>query len=315
MVRGILLGKFLPPHQGHVELFNFARRYVDELLILISLEPEDGIGGQARLDWVSQLCPQCKVQLVTKSLHEDSAEDWAGYIKDTLETPVDYLFAMEKLGLSLAQKLSAHRVTTEPSLSSLELESQAIRQNASAHWDRLPPIVRPHYLKRVCVFGPESTGKSTLCHRLAQHFRTLAVPEYARTYLEGKDAPYELSDVVPVARGQRASEQALSLRAHRVLFCDTDMLTTKIWSEWLFQQCDPWILETIKEEHYDLHLLTSADVPWVDDAVRYLPNDRENFEAKCEEELKAHGRSYVKISGSWEHRFETAVQAVEELLK
>lgn len=169
-------------------------------------------------------------------------------------------------------------------------------------------------VKKVCVFGPESTGKSTLCQHLAAHYQTVYVPEYARTYLEVAQRDYRLSDVVSVAQGQLASERAHESRANRVLFCDTDLLTTKIWSEWLFGECDPWVLQAIAEEHHDLYLFMCVDVPWVDDDVRYLPNDRLNFEQKCEEELRKAERPYVKISGDWDQRFNTAVRLVDDLL-
>ena len=110
-------------------------------------------------------------------------------------------------------------------------------------------------------------------------------------------------------------EETFARRAGKVLFCDTDMLTTKIWSDWLFGQTDPWIEKAIAGERHHLYLLTSADVPWVEDPVRYLPNDRHNFEERCEQELRRYGRRFVRISGDWEKRFETAVKAVEELLR
>jgi nicotinamide riboside kinase len=142
----------------------------------------------------------------------------------------------------------------------------------------------------------------------------VTVPEYSRTYLEDKDGEYELSDVVTVARGQRAAEFAYGARAKRLLLCDTDLLTLKIWSDWLFGECDDWIEQRVDRERYDLYLLCCADVPWEEDEVRYLPNDRENFEQKCEEVLRDHDCCYLKISGDWEKRFESAVAAIDELL-
>lgn len=314
MVNGVLIGKFHPPHKGHDFLLDFAHSYVDDLLVLISHRNADVIPPETRLSWMTELCPQASVALVEADTDRDSVETWVNSIRDILGTSPNYLFASEGLGQKLATRLGSHLVINDPPIASIELESKAILADPSLHWGRLKKLVMPHFLKRVCVFGPESTGKSTLCQMLANHFRTVAVPEYARIYLERKQTLYEIDDVVPVARGQHALEQASLYRAQRVLFCDTDMLTTKIWSDWLFGQTDPWVENAIGSEKHDLYLLTTADVPWVEDPVRYLPNDRYNFERKCEESLHAYDRRFVKISGSWDERLETAVEAVEALL-
>ena len=313
MSQGIFIESFLPVHEGHRFLIDFAQNFVEELTILVQHKPEDPIPLATRLEWVKELFPRSEV--CSAECADGSPDALLSSLREAEVGTTDYVFCRASLGVPLAEALGAHWVVSDPSLSSLELESRSIREHPSSHWPRIPKVVRPYFLKKVCVFGPESTGKSTLCRRLAEHFQSVAVPEYARTYLEHKSTDYELKDVVPVARGQRAMEVAHSRLANRILFSDTDMLTTKIWSEWLFGECDPWVLEAIQTERHDLYLLTSADVPWVEDEIRYLPNDRENFEHKCEEELRNHGRQYVKIFGDWEHRFETAVKAVEKVLE
>lgn len=39
---------------------------------------------------------------------------------------------------------------------------------------------------KVVLFGPESTGKTTLSEQLARYYSTVWVPEYAREYLQDK---------------------------------------------------------------------------------------------------------------------------------
>ncbi|MFA5507324.1 MAG: AAA family ATPase [Vulcanimicrobiota bacterium] len=315
MSSGLLIAKFMPPHEGHKFLVDFANRYVeDNLTLVLSVSPEDTIPKERRLNWLHRLFPEVKeIVAVEQPLSEESLGQWVACLQAS-GRPFDYLFAPQRLGRPLARELSAHLVTLDPPFASLELESKAIRSNPVAHWNRLPAPIRQDFLKRVCVFGPESTGKTRLCNMLAQHYQTLAVPEYSRAYLEQKDGEYEADDIIHVARGQRAWEYAYSRRATRVLFCDTDMVTMKIWSEWLFKKCHPWVEEQIEKSCYDLYLLTCADVPWVEDDVRYLPNDRKNFQQACEQALDQHGCKYVKISGDWDVRFKIAVQAVDILL-
>lgn len=166
---------------------------------------------------------------------------------------------------------------------------------------------------RVCIFGAESTGKTTLCQRLAAEFQGVAVPEYAREYLEAREGKFTYQDVEPIARGQLEAEEAAA-RGAPLLFCDTDLLTTTIWSDWFFGRCPSWVTQQAALQQFDLTLFTQVDVPWVEDTVRYLPGDRENFQLRCQQELEAHRRRYQTISGDWEERFQTAREACSALL-
>ncbi|HEY6977001.1 MAG TPA: AAA family ATPase [Chitinophagaceae bacterium] len=57
-------------------------------------------------------------------------------------------------------------------------------------------------IKKIVVVGPESTGKSSLCKQLAEHFNTLWCPEYAREYLLAHGKEYSYDDLLTIATGQ-----------------------------------------------------------------------------------------------------------------
>ena len=152
----------------------------------------------------------------------------------------------------------------------MPVSGSAIRERPLAHWDYLPECVRPHFVRRVCLFGPEATGKSTLARDLAQHYQSVVVPEYARTLLEFQSGACSEADLEPIARGQLASEAALARRTMRVLFCDTDALTTCIWSQILFGHCSPTLEALSHRSRYELTLLLDVDVPWVPDESALL---------------------------------------------
>ncbi len=195
------------------------------------------------------------------------------------------------------------------------ISGTAVRNAPMKYWEYLPRCVRPYFVRRVCVFGPESTGKSTLVQDLASYFGTTAVPEYARTHLEAQGGAICAEDFPPIARGQMASEDALAMNANRVLICDTDLLLTTIWSDWLFGSCPEWIRAEAERRQYDLYLVTDVDVPWISDSVRFLPEERGTFLDRCLIELQSRSRPFRRISGSWEERLQTAVLAVQEILK
>jgi NadR type nicotinamide-nucleotide adenylyltransferase len=140
------------------------------------------------------------------------------------------------------------------------------------------------------------------------------VSEFARGLLDHKAGRCDPADIPVIARGQVAAEDAIARQADRVLFCDTDPLTTTIWSDVLFGDCPAWVRAEADRRTYDLYLLTDVDVPWVDDAQRYLPDRRREFFDRCEAELRKRGRRYVTVRGPWDERRTTAVAAVESLL-
>ena len=320
MTTGMLLGKFLPPHLGHVYLGEFASRFVDQVTIVVCSLAAEPIPGEQRFRWMRELFPFANVVHLTEKLPQEPREHpdfwalWKAALERVLPGRPDVVFASEDYGWKLASVLGSRFVPVDRARSAVPVSGTAVRTDPMRHWDYIPRCVRPYFVKRVCVYGPESTGKTTLAQQLAAHFETTWVPEYARTLLEAQAGTIRQEDLIWIARGQLASEDALARNANRVLLCDTDVLTTRIWSETLYNACDPWIAEQAERHTYDLYLLLDVDVPWVADVVRYLPEQRQSFFERCRQELEARGRKYLHLRGSWEERFRLACSAVAELI-
>ena len=317
---GVVLGKFMPPHLGHKLLIDFARGYVDDLTVMVGSLPDEPIPGHLRYAWMRQLFPDARVIHLTDPNpqhpheHPDFWDIWRESMLARLPRRPDYLFASEEYGWRLAQELGAQYIPVDQARAVVPISATALRQAPWRHWRYLPDVVRPYFVGRVCVFGPESTGKSTLTAALAQRYQTVYAPEYARAHLEPRQGQLAYEDMGQIARGHAALCDALATQANRLLFMDTDLLATTLWSDALFGRCEPWILHEAARQRPALTLLTDIDVPWVPDPVRYLPHERERFMARCEQALKAHERPYVKLSGSWEARMARAVEAVDALL-
>jgi HTH-type transcriptional repressor of NAD biosynthesis genes len=174
-------------------------------------------------------------------------------------------------------------------------------------------------LFRVVVFGPESTGKTTLCKDLAAHYKTLWVPEFARDYLQEKwDTTQEictLEDLPTIAQGQMNLENEALKNASKVLFCDTNILVTQIWSETHFDgYCDPKIIAAVNQVHYDLYLLTGVDIPWEADDLRDRPNDREGMFEYFKVKLEEQNVAYEYIKGDRENRIKQATTAIDSII-
>jgi len=170
-------------------------------------------------------------------------------------------------------------------------------------------------LKRVAITGPESTGKTELAVWLANAYQTLWVPEYAREYLEINGPDYLLEDVVAIARGQMTRENAATKNARKILFCDTDLLVTKIWCEVVFGTCPGWIEQQFLAHRYDLYLLCSPDIPWEPDPLRENPDNRKELFELYLKTLKDYKLPFQVVKGLGNLRFENARTFVDEMMR
>lgn len=175
-----------------------------------------------------------------------------------------------------------------------------------------PPAPAP---LRICLFGPESTGKSTLAEKLAAHYGTAFCAEYAKDYIAARAGQITAGDIPAIAAGQRRAEQTAAASTPALLICDTDLLTTCIWSEWLFSGCPAWTAALAAETRYDLYLLMDIDTPWVEDIHRYLPDNRADFLALCRQTLENNARPYKMLSGTWDQKFADACAAINNLIQ
>lgn len=177
----------------------------------------------------------------------------------------------------------------------------------------------PSDLIKIVLYGPESTGKTTLAKQLAEQYSTVWVPEYAREYLQKKwDEKKEictLEDLIPIAEGQMTNENHLAKRANKVLICDTDILVTKVYSEAYFDgYCDPVLEKNALKNTYDLYFLTSIDVPWVEDDLRDRPDQRPLMFNLFKTALEKYQRTFIILEGSQEKRLQRAVLEIDKLL-
>ena len=182
---------------------------------------------------------------------------------------------------------------------------------------------------KVVVLGPESTGKSSLCAQLADHYKTGWVKEYAREYLLTNGTEYTFENLLEIAQGQLALEHAavklaedrllsnsdktIATSIPEIVLIDTDMNVLKVWCEFVFEKCHPWILNQIVANSYDLYLLCDIDLPWVKDELREYPDlrTREKLYRHYKDLLINQPTPWVNISGNYESRLQTAITAID----
>lgn len=184
-------------------------------------------------------------------------------------------------------------------------------------------------ISKVVAIGPESTGKSTLCESLAKHFETVWCPEFARDYLLTHGINYTFDDLLTIAKGQLALEEEYAIKAVEqwkangkkipkpLLFVDTDMYVMKVWYEYVFGKCHPFIIDKIAESNCDLYLLCNVDLPWVKDELREYPDlqSRKELYHIYKEILINQNVPWVDVKGNNEERLQCAIQSVNSYFK
>ncbi len=170
---------------------------------------------------------------------------------------------------------------------------------------------------RIAVYGPESTGKTELATKLAAHFDAPLVAEYARERWD-QQGVLTLEDMLPVAREQWRREDEAFNQADRLIICDTDALTTRLWSDLLYGTCPDELRRGAEKRcmDYALYLLLDIDVPFTPDPQRCFPNpaDREKAMGVWRGALERRGLPYVLIHGDWLQREQRAVGAINRVL-
>jgi HTH-type transcriptional repressor of NAD biosynthesis genes len=173
---------------------------------------------------------------------------------------------------------------------------------------------------RIVIFGPESTGKTTLAKALAEAYQTNWVPEYAREYLQKKwddsQQVCDQEDLIQIVKGQMLEENRQLLGAKQFLFCDTNVLVTQVWSETHFNgNCDSRIKNWADTFRYDYYFLTHIDVPWQADDLRDRPNDRKLMFDAFKASLVTKKLPFTILEGNHSQRMKQVNKVLKKLLK
>jgi NadR type nicotinamide-nucleotide adenylyltransferase len=172
-------------------------------------------------------------------------------------------------------------------------------------------------VKRVVIIGSESSGTTTLARALAEHYRTVWVPEFGRTYSEGRQyvgQPWRSEEFVHIATEQIRMEDALARLANRVLICDTDAFATSIWHERYMGAPSEDVKAIAATRRYDLYVVTDVNIPFVQDGIRDGESFRQWMQGRFIEELSKTSTPMIVVSGPHEDRFAAAVKRIDQIL-
>jgi len=322
---GLVLGKFLPLHQGHVGLIRFAAEQCHALKVLVCASNQEEISGATRLDWLKQtfqkdkniepvLIPYLESELPnTSSSSRAVSKRWTNFLQPHFPN-TDVFFSSEPYGNFVAEYWGIDHVLFDQKREFISVSGTLIRKKPLKYWSFLPEVVRPFYVCKICLLGTESTGKSHLSQRLADHYGTLAVPEMARSMMEHtKKCTYSLLEKIAVIQAQAIQDALPS--ANRVLFMDTNLLITESYAQFLFDQ-DLAVSSSIRDLHQaNIYFYLDKDIPLVQDGTRLEEEDRVALDDSHRKLLKRRDIPYTEISGNWEERFSQICRVVDRIIE
>jgi len=317
----VVIGKFYPPHKGHKYLIDTALSQAENVSVLVCRVKDEMIPAGQRAEWLREIHPTAKrIMVVDAPLADDDSEGWAKATIEWLGYVPDAVFTSEDYGDAYAKYMGCTHVLVDKPRIAFPISGTKMRANPLQNLAFLEPCVRAHFIKKICIVGAESTGKTTLAEDLAKHYHTAWAPEYGRLYWEGKmhnpDAEQWTTDeFVHIAQQQSRLEDMLARVANEVLICDTDPFATSIWHERYVGSRSKEVEAIANERMCDLYLLADVTTPFVQDGTRDGEHIRDWMHERFVEELKAQHKPYAEIAGSREERVKKAAAIIDPLLR
>lgn len=315
---GVVIGKFNPPHLGHLHLIEQAAAQVQQLFVIVCDRPDQTIRAARRAAWLQADAPGNAAVMLTPDDLPELSEPWAKRVLEILPTPPSIAFTSEPWGSAWAAHMGAIHVAVDEHRNTVPISATRIRADLGGNFQWLIPAARQALARRVAVVGAESTGKSTLAEALARELRSIWVPEHGRWYWEGRrylsDQSWTSDEFRRIASSQIRLANDLARRASTgLVIADTDALVTAVWHERYLGSSDPEIETLASSSTPDLYLVCAPDFDWVQDGTRESERHRMAMHAGILERVGRARCQAALLQGSQEGRLAKALESVRPL--
>jgi HTH-type transcriptional regulator, transcriptional repressor of NAD biosynthesis genes len=311
----------MPLHAGHIALINFAADRSDEVIVSMSYTENDPIPYEKRFDWLTRTFESNR-KIITQLILDDFDKPdlpleqrtklWAEAMVKVYPK-IDFVFSSEAYGEPFARNLHAVHILFDEDRKLFPVSASKIRKRPFINWSFIPSSVRPYFVKKICFYGAESTGKSTMAKKMAAKYNTIFVPEVAREIITSN--VFTIDDIVKIGNAHFHRIIDATHQANKILFCDTDVLTTQIYSQHYLDTIPPVLFALEHEMKYDQYFLFDIDVPWVADGLRDLGDARQEMHARFKDALNRRSLKFITVSGSWEERERCVTNEIDRLLR
>ena len=324
----LVLGKFYPPHNGHLYLIDTALENSEKVHVIVSHNPKQSIPGKVRVKALREVYKNNPNVIIHSGDdrgmpqydHECETLDefysyWVPFVHQFVDD-LDVVFTSEDYGDDFARYLGIEHYLVDKERKKFPISGTKIRTNPFDNWEFIPKEVRYYFTKRIAIMGPESVGKSTLTERLANHFNTNFVEEWGRVVFERNGNYVGLDDFIPISNGRQGIEDIQIRHSNKLIFCDTEDITTYLFSKMYYpdeyKEIEPNFLEKLnKKEKYDLYILLKPDCDAIQDGTRQFLDERMKHYDKIKLQLENRECNFIEIGGDWENRFNESIKIIK----
>ena len=327
----LVLGKFYPPTLGHLHLINSAIEKSEKTHVFVCHRKDYDIDGKIRFETIRHIYSNNPNVIIHYIKHD--FDDYPGEYGSTLDEFYDYwvnkivykhvkkldvIFTATDYGDEFAHYLGIKHELIDIERKTYPVSGTKVRNNPYDYWDLIPNETKSYFIKKIVLVGPESSGKSTLSKLLSEKLNVPLVKEYGAEYFNEKNLnknskdneEFTLLDINKIASGQIHLEDESLNKGEKMIICDTDLMTTQIWSEIYFGKSPKWIVDESYRRKYDLYLLMDIDFDWVDEGVREFPEKRQWHFDRIKKELDNRKLNYKIISGTIKERLDICLNLI-----
>lgn len=315
--RGVVIGKFYPPHLGHNYLIDTAIDSHGEVDVLVVDNPAYVIPAEKRRDWIAARHPEAFVQIIPDIGSDDDSVAWAEHTIQFLGYSPATVFSSEAYGKPWAEAMGCEHVDVDIPRITVPISGTKVREDLLESWDYLSDEVKAGLALRVVIVGAESTGTTTLSRDLAERLRVPWVPEVGRYYTESiltSEKSWVDEDFYRIGRLQQAYENEIAARSNGVIVCDTNAVATEVWQRRYMGRVTKEMGRIAMADKADLYIVTGDEIPFVQDGIRDGEHVRHRMHRWFINHIRKTGVPYVVVHGDEPTRLETATEAAHHMI-
>jgi HTH-type transcriptional repressor of NAD biosynthesis genes len=316
-MKGVVVGKFYPPHRGHHYLIDAAIENCTHTDVLVVDNPTYHISAERRQAWIAARHPQATVHIVPDIEDDDNSDAWAKHTIDFLGYPPDVVFSSEAYGKTWAEAMGCDHVDVDIPRSTVPISGTLVREDILEAWQFLDDEVRAGLAIRIVVLGAESTGTTTLTRDLAEALHAPWVPEMGRYYTESiltSGKAWTNEDFYRIGKMQQMYENEIAKVSDGVIICDTNAVATELWQRRYMERTTTEMSEIAMRDKADLYIITGDEIPFVQDGLRDGKHVRHKMHEWFIKHIEKTGVPFIMVSGTKRTRLALALKASRKII-
>lgn len=317
---GLCLGKFMPPHKGHLHLIDSALEECEHVFVMMCHLTNEPIPGKLRLHWLETIYKDNpRVTIIEcddeNPQHPENQHDfdevfysiWFQSVYTRIKE-LDVVFTSESYGDHFARSLGIVHELVDIDRVTVPISGTKVREYSEYYWDYIPDVAKGYFANKITIVGPESTGKTTLVKNISESLGLTPFYEYGREYTDQFTdiSNMTIEDYNHIAETHMLRINSLNVEQGQTIISDTEAIVTKTFAQ-MYLKGDintSYLDNIIQKQKYSLYILLKPDNPWVDDGTRDFNDDSDRWKHYnlIKDELIKHKFPFYEVGGEYSER-------------